>query len=117
MSFLAKELNLLVSKAKSDEVEINSRTKEFIKSIQDALKNMCLHNSGIEVLPKCDAGKTNKALLMDIPKEADFDELLTWLNSEKIPFDIIFEYRSANLYMKRLRLTPKEILLWVKQNG
>ena len=42
MSFLAKELNLLISKPQDEDVEINTRTKEFIEAIKNILKNICL---------------------------------------------------------------------------
>lgn len=117
MSFLAKELNLLISKPQDEDVEINTRTKEFIEAIKNILKNICLYGNGFQTVPKCDAGKTNKPIFMDIPKEADLDELLKWLNYEKIPFDLMLEHRNGHLFMKRLRITPNDILSWIKQNG
>lgn len=76
------------------------RTQEFIDAVECALKDIVRQVNS----------KLPKHTMLNIPKECSVESLTNWLNDNKLPFEIINQYRSGGLVIQTLKFDPKELI-------
>lgn len=88
---------------KSDNKDVTgSETIKFIDAIQNQLIAMCAVKSDAESVPKHQ--------MMNVPKLAKIEEIIKWLNRERVPFELISEYSNGSQVGHVIKFVTKNIL-------
>lgn len=98
MALAFKEVN-----NKSDTKDLTgSETIKFIDAIQNQLISMCAVKSDAENIPKHQ--------MMNIPKLAKTEDIIKWLNRERVPFELVTEYSNGSQVAHTVKFVTKNVL-------
>ena len=98
MTLAHKEANNI----ESESVNVDNETIKFIDSLEKQIVSMCAIKSGAENIPKHQ--------MMNVPKLAKIEDIIKWLNRERVPFEIITEYSNGTKVAHVVKFVTKNIL-------
>lgn len=103
---ILKDRMLLAFKEANDTtengVQTGSETIKFIDAIQNQLVSMCAVKKDAENIPKHQ--------MMNVPKVAKIEDVVKWLNRERIPFELVTEYSNGTQVQHTIKFVTKNIL-------